>query len=117
MTPTCRNQQAFRGWVTYGKRALLLVVCLGLGGCSIWDSYVEPDYHSSRADRLCHPYGNCSQGEWVAVDGTAIDSGEAHTQCIEMADQRQGNGWWADSISRGLDVGGCMESKGFRLRP
>ncbi|MDH5562247.1 MAG: hypothetical protein OEY91_01300 [Nitrospirota bacterium] len=117
MPLTCRNQQIFPGRVTFYTRALFLVVCLGLCGCSIWDSYVEPDYHSSRADRLCHPYGNCSQGEWVAVDGTAIDSGEAHTQCIEMADQRQGNGWWADSISRGLDVGGCMESKGFRLRP
>jgi len=109
-------EQKFSGAVAQGKNILLLVVGLGLSGCSIWNSYLEPDYHSTRADRVCHPYGDCSQGEWVAVDGVNIDSGEARAQCLEEAEQRHGNGWWKDSVSSGLEVGRCMEKKGFALR-
>ena len=98
------------------KPVLLLVVFFCLGGCSIWNSYLDPDYQSTRADRLCHPYGECLQGTWVAVDGFAKDSTEAKTQCHEAVDQRYGNGWWADSVARGLEIGRCMEKKGYRLQ-
>ena len=53
------------------KYVFLFFVFFFLCGCSIWDSYLDPDYDTSRANRLCHPYGDCSQGTWVAVNGAA----------------------------------------------
>lgn len=99
-----------------GKWLLLFVAFFGLGGCSLWNSYLDHDYQSTRADRLCHPYGECSQGTWVAVNGSAKDSTEAKTQCRDEADQHSGNGWWKDSVARGLAIGACMEKKGYRLQ-
>ncbi len=95
--------------------AISLVFCL-FSGCSIWNADLDPDYQSTRAEQLCHPYGQCSQGAWVDVSGSAQDSAVAKTQCTEVIDQRYGNGWWKDSVSRGLEIGRCMENKGFRLQ-
>jgi len=99
-----------------GKKAVSLLVFFLLGGCSLWNGYLDPDYESSRADRLCHPYGECSQGNWVAGEGTAIDPIVAKTQCQEAVNQRYGNEWWEDSVTRGLEMKRCMEKKGYTLQ-
>lgn len=103
--------------VVQSKWVLLFLVFFGLSGCGIWNSYLDPDYQSTRADRLCHPYGECSQGTWVAVNESAYDVREAKTQCRDEVDQRHGNGWWKDSVAKGLEIGTCMEKKGFKLQP
>ena len=102
--------------VVVGKWVFLLVAFFCLGGCGLWDSYLHPDYGPSRADRLCHPYGDCSQGTWVPIDGSSKDSTIAKTQCHEEAYKNHGNGWWGDSVARGLEIGSCMEKKGFTLQ-
>ena len=98
------------------KRALILLVFFWLGGCSIWNANLDPDYQSTRSEQLCHPYGQCSQGTWAGVNGFDQDPTIAKTQCTEEVDQRYGNGWWADSVARGLEIGRCMEKKGYRLQ-
>jgi hypothetical protein len=95
---------------------LILLGFFWSGGCSIWNASLHPDYQSSRADRLCHPYGQCSQGTWVAVDGTTKDPTVAKTECQESVDQHNGKEWWADSVARGVAIGECMEKKGYRLQ-
>lgn len=114
---TLRNRQTKNhGNFFQGKSVFILLVFFWLGGCSIWNGYLDSDYESSRADRLCHPFGQCSQGIWVADDGTAQDSMLAKVQCQEAVDGRYLNEWWADLVSRGLEIGSCMEKKGYRLR-
>ena len=104
------------GDIMQGKYLLTLTLFFLLGGCGIWNGYLDPDYGSSRADRLCHPYGECSQGTWVAIDEIDQDSTIAKLECREVVDQRYGNEWWADSVARGLEIGKCMEKKGYRLK-
>lgn len=112
-----RNRQTKKyGAIFQGKSTFILLVFLGLGGCSLWNGYLAPDYESSRADQLCHPYGQCSQGTWVASEGATQDPAVAKVQCQEAVDQRYRNKWWADSVARGLEIGNCMEEKGYTLR-
>ena len=112
-----RNKQTKNsGNIVLENCLLILLAFFWLGGCSIWNGYLDPDYESSRADRLCHPFGDCSQGNWVAVDGSAKDSTIAKTQCHEAIDQHYRNGWWEDSVARGLEIGRCMENKGYTLQ-
>jgi hypothetical protein len=51
----------------------------------------------------------------VAIEGSVKDSTEAKTQCHEVV-QPHGNGWWEDSVARGLEIGTCMEKKGYMLQ-
>lgn len=112
-----RNRQTGNyGNIFQGKSIFILFVFFWLGGCSIWNAYLDPDYESSRADRVCHPFGQCSQGIWVAGDGTAQDSMIAKVQCQEAVDERHRSEWWAGTVARGLEVGKCMEEKGYMLR-
>ena len=37
--------------IVLGKYAFILIVFFWLGGCTIWNAYLDPDYESSRADR------------------------------------------------------------------
>ena len=85
-------------------------------GCSIWNAALDPDYKSSRAERLCHPYGQCSQGTWVAHNGVEQDSTIAKNQCEEVVAQRYGNGEWEESVAKGLEISRCMEKKGYKLQ-
>lgn len=87
-----------------------------LNGCTIWESYSHPDYSSTRADRICHPYGDCAQGEWVSKDGIGPDSSEARLHCVEQLTKSHGNGWWKNSVTHGLEIRECMEKKGYVLR-
>ena len=97
-------------------RLLLSLGIMLAGGCSIWDANLDPNYKSSRADRLCHPYGECLQGTWVAVDGFSHDVAEAKMSCHEVVAQRYGNGEWEESVAKGLEIRRCMEKKGYRLQ-
>lgn len=116
MKPLRHRQTKNYGGLLQGQSAFILFVFFWLGGCSIWNGYLDSDYESSRADRLCHPFGQCSQGIWVAGDGTVQDSTLAKVQCQEVVDQRYRNEWWADSVARGLEIGSCMEKKGYTLQ-
>ena len=116
MKERCDKQHKKHRRMLQGKCIFIVCVFFWFAGCSIWNEDLDPDYKSSRADRLCHPYGQCSQGSWVSIDGTAKDPILVKTQCDEVVDQRYGNGWWADSVARGLEIGSCMEKHGFRLR-
>ena len=102
--------------IIQGRCALILLLFFGLGGCSLWNGYVDPNYGSSRADRLCHPYGQCSQGSWVAIEGAARDPLVVQAECEKGVDQRYGKDWWENSVARGLEIGTCMEQQGFILR-
>lgn len=99
-----------------GQVFLLGLSLFLLGGCSIWDSYPHPDYDSSRADRVCHPYGDCLQGEWVAKAGSGEDSAEARVRCLKQVAGSHGNGWWEHSVTRGLEIKECMEKEGYVLK-
>ncbi len=116
MKPILKKQSTNPWKIVEGKCLFLLVVFFWLGGCSLWNSYLHPDFGSTRAERLCHPYGDCSQGTWVAIDGSVIDSTEAKTQCGGAVNRHHGNGWWEDSVARGLAIETCMEKKGFTLQ-
>jgi len=116
MKPLHDRQTKNRGNILQRKSVFILLMFFWLGGCSIWNGYLEPDYESSRADRVCHPYGQCSQGIWVASDGTAQDSTVVKIQCQEAVDEHYGNEWWVSSVARGLEIGNCMEEKGYTLR-
>jgi len=110
------KKQSKNSWkISEGKWLFLLAVFFWLGGCSLWNSYLHSDYGSSRADRLCHPYGDCSEGTWVP-DGAIKDSTEAKAECGGAVNQLHGNGWWEDSVARGLEIGTCMKKKGFVLQ-
>ena len=98
------------------KSLFILLVLFLSGGCSIWNAALDPDYESSRAGRLCHPYGECSQGTWVADDGMVQDSNIAERECYETVDRGEKDEWWTDSVARGLEIGRCMEKKGFTLQ-
>ncbi len=98
------------------KKALSLLMLILVGGCSVWNSYLDPNYESSRAERLCHPYGECSQGTWIATDGQERSSTLAKTECQELVDKNNKNDWWTDSVSRGLAISHCMEKKGYKLQ-
>jgi hypothetical protein len=52
----------------------------------------------------------------VAADETAKEATVAKKECQEAVDQRYGNGWWADSVSRVLEIKKCMEEKGYTLQ-
>ncbi len=104
-------------WHTCLDRILLISLSLFfLSGCSIWESYSHPDYGSTRADRICHPYGDCSQGEWVSKDGTGTDATEAQLQCVAQVSRSHGNGWWKNSVTHGMEIGECMEKRGYVLK-
>jgi hypothetical protein len=100
----------------WGSALLLGLNFFLLGGCSIWESYSHPDYDSSRSERMCHPYGDCSQGEWVSNGGSGTDSAGARFQCAEQVAEGHGNGWYKNSVSHGLEIGECMKRKGYVLR-
>ena len=94
----------------------LFLVVIWLGGCSIWDANLHPNYESSRADRLCHPYGECSQGTWVAADGASPDVDEVKMACHDVVSHRYGNGEWEEPVAKGLEIRRCMEKKGYKLQ-
>ena len=90
---------------------------LALSGCvlDIWDRYAYTDYGSTRADRLCHPYGSCEQGQWIQVGKSEIDAIIDYMTCEDQALQEYKN-WSLRTVTMGFEVGRCMEGKGYDLR-
>jgi hypothetical protein len=81
---------------------------------TIWQQYETPNYGPSRADQVCHPYGFCSQGNWVATSLAQGDSTSASMACRdEILEPR--DGWIESSVSVGLEIGRCIRSKGYEL--
>ena len=94
-------------------------LALNVGGCGIWESNLHPDYRSTRADYICHPYGDCSSGKWVPMGSWKTEQPEAsasHALCAQEIDRGHDNMWWKESVTRGLEIGECMEQLGFRLQ-
>ena len=100
------------------NRWLRIVMVLLFGafwGCTIWNSQNNPDYSSTRAERICHPYGNCSQGTWVAKNETPESWQEMKRYCTDAVDKRYESEWWNASVTRGMEINRCMEQHGFTL--
>ncbi len=108
-----KDQGSIVQWLCF---FLLSLVSFLVGGCSIWNAALDPDYQATRAERLCHPYGQCSQGKWVPHNGVEQAPASAKKQCEEVVAQRYGNAEWEDSVAKGLEVVRCMEKKGYRLQ-
>jgi len=94
---------------------LSVVGSVALSGC-ISDSlnhYAEADYGAHRADRLCHPYWDCQQGEWERVGKSEIDTIIDYAECEGDLDTY--GEWFSTTVALGLEAGRCMESKGYVL--
>ena len=63
---------------------LVLIGSLLLAGCLLetWEGLVQDEYTSSRADRICHPYGDCEQGEWVRIGKSESDTFLAYLESM-----------------------------------
>ena len=98
------------------KRLWWLGCLIMTSGCvtQIWESYPTPNYGPSRAEQICHPYGDCYQGGWVTTTQLMLDPDEAYKDCEDKSGLQQ-NGWWDETVSKGLEVGRCMRSMGFKL--
>ena len=92
----------------------LLVVCCMVCGCEVWDQYARPDYSVSRAKKLCHPFGDCTQGHWVHVGKSEIDTIVDVEECENNLEQQYGK-WGSQTVARGLEIEECMKSKGYAL--
>ncbi len=108
------HEVSWRGWVLRG--GVFVILGVFVSGCGFWRSYEDPDFHAGRAERVCHPLGQCMKGSWVASDGTDRDPEPTHDRCVQTADQGRRNDWWNQSVSRGMEIGTCMEKEGFRLQ-
>ena len=99
---------------------LMVLTLVGfLGGCGFWESVGFPDYSTARADRVCHPFGACSQGRWVPIESAqahSLDPEVSYQSCTQQVDRGRDDGWWKKSVARGLEIGECMEDSGFRLK-
>ena len=98
---------------------LALMIAGYFSGCGIWEANLYPDHQSTRADYICHPYGDCSYGHWTPLDPLKTDqadSAASYALCSQEIDRGHENVWWKDSATRGLDIGECMEQLGFRLQ-
>ncbi|GEM_PF-2628125 len=94
---------------------LSFVSSVTFSGC-ISDSvnqYAIAEYGPTRADRLCHPYWDCQQGEWKRVGKSEIDTIVDYAEC-EGRLERYGE-WLSTTVVLGLESGRCMESKGYTL--
>ena len=100
-------------------RVFIAILAMSIGGCGIWESNEHPDYQSTRADFVCHPYGNCISGHWVLLDPFETDQPQAsaaHALCAQEIDRGHEEIWWKESVTRGLEIGACMRQLGFRLQ-
>ena len=99
-------------WLT-----MMFMATMALTGCvsEIWERYAYPDYGSSRADRMCHPYGSCEQGQWVQTGKSEIDAIIDYVSCEDLT-LEQYESWSLRTVTMGFEVGHCMEGKGYQLK-
>ncbi|RMH03633.1 MAG: hypothetical protein D6704_12305 [Nitrospirae bacterium] len=96
---------------------ILLLTLLHLAGClsTIWDRYQTSSYNAMRANRRCHPYGECRQGQWVQAGKSERDALIAYAECKEAFLKTHGH--WADeTVTMGLEIQRCMRAKGYELK-
>ena len=94
---------------------LSLVFSVGLSGCisDTLNQYALTDYGPGLADRLCHPFWDCQQGEWERVGKSEIDTIIDYAECEGDFDAY--GEWFSTTVALGLEAGRCMESKGYVL--
>ncbi|GJL67561.1 MAG: hypothetical protein NPIRA06_01960 [Nitrospirales bacterium] len=56
------------------------------------------------------------QGIWVATERAETGTAEAHSHCVTQVGAEQGNDWKKESVTQGLEIGECMEQRGFLLK-
>jgi hypothetical protein len=66
-----------------------------------------------RADRLCHPYWDCQQGQWERVGKSEIDMIVDYADCER--DLEPYGEWLNTTVVSGLEARHCMERKGYTL--
>lgn len=91
------------------------ILSVSLSGC-ISDSlneYALSDYGPSQADRLCHPYWDCQQGQWEGVGKSEIDMIVDYADCER--DLEPYGEWLDTTVVSGLEARQCMERKGYTL--
>ncbi|MGB0909680.1 MAG: hypothetical protein ACPGYT_04910 [Nitrospirales bacterium] len=99
-----------------GVKILSLLSLLVVTGCGtdVWGNFAYPQYGQERAELICHPYSDCTQGTWIAKDGALEDSQVAYVRCEEYV-LRRNHGWSNGLVSLGLEINRCMQEKGYRL--
>ncbi|MDT7043778.1 hypothetical protein [Candidatus Nitronereus thalassa] len=104
--------------VASGKLNIFFLIWFGvaLSGCvsDFLNQYAEYDYGPNRAERMCHPYWDCQQGEWTLVGKSEIDMIVDYANC-ERALEIYGE-WLSPTVVSGMEAGHCMEKKGYTLR-
>ncbi|MCA9470800.1 MAG: hypothetical protein MRJ96_00520 [Nitrospirales bacterium] len=95
---------------------VLLGIVINTTGCvaEAWNSYATPHYGRERAEQICHPYGHCSQGTWVARSSVEPDPAESYRTCVER-NMRRENGWLKNTVAFGMEVNHCMVMNGYEL--
>jgi hypothetical protein len=100
-----------------GKIKFFALILFGLilSGCvsSSLNQYAEYDYGSNRADRMCHPYWDCQQGQWKLVGKSEIDMIVDYANCEK--DLEVHGVWLSPTVASGMEAGHCMEMKGYTL--
>ena len=69
--------------------SISIIILMALPGCGLdfWERHATPQsqYGRERAELLCHPFNDCTQGTWQADENIAGDLKEAYAQCTERA--------------------------------
>lgn len=96
---------------------IFVVIYFGvvLSGCvsSFLNQYTEYDYGPNLADRICHPYWDCQQGEWTLVGKSEIDMIIDYANC-EKTLEVYGE-WLSTTVGLGMEARRCMEMQGYTL--
>ena len=105
-----------QGWYRAIGLFFCISVSVGLSGCvsDFLGRYAEYDYTTERGTRLCHPFWDCQQGQWMRVGKSDIDTIVDHALCegeLEVYGE-----WFDNSVSQGLEARRCMEIKGYALQ-
>ena len=105
------------GLIQVCKKGGCVVLLFAMVGClgETWEQYAIPQHGLTRADRICHPYGQCIQGVWVKDNPTEMDPEQAHQICAEEYRQLYPS-WSEDTVTTGLEIGRCMKAKGYTLK-
>lgn len=89
-------------------------IVLACASCQMWNDYASPGFDPARADRLCHPYGDCVQGHWAPEASSEGHSELAYRSCEADLAKRHGP-WVQQTVALRLEIQQCMKTHGFRL--
>ena len=93
-----------------------IMMSMSLAGCvsETLNQYAEYDYGAERGTRLCHPFWDCGQGQWVDVGKSEIDTIVDFASCESKLD-RYGD-WIGNTVVQGMEAKHCMEVNGYVLK-